>query len=128
MFIGAVVFLWGYFSVNEDKFDLCNYNEYCIFSYNAYVDPLMFLSLFTLAISFFLFFISDKIFIKWLKFAASWMGITALFVLLAPVYTGGWMSFGPTKESVSIWMGSLFVILSLIKITWDWKKDKNGRN
>ncbi|TSD01836.1 MAG: Uncharacterized protein Athens071425_302 [Parcubacteria group bacterium Athens0714_25] len=92
------------------------------------IEPIVISSIFILIVSFLLFFISDKIFIKWLKFAAFWMGITALFVLLAPAYIGGWMSFGPTKESVSIWMGSLFVILSLIKITWDWKNERNGRN
>lgn len=81
-----------------------------------------------LAIIPFLFFISDKIFLKWLKFAVVWFGITAILVAISPEYSGGYIGFKPTKEIVSIWMGSLFVILSLAKITWDWKKSKKSQS
>ncbi|MDX9856084.1 MAG: hypothetical protein RBS86_04715 [Candidatus Moranbacteria bacterium] len=61
----------------------------------------------------FLFFFSDKFFIKWLRFALIWFFLAIVFIALAPVYTGGWMNFGPTKESVSIWMSGLFMAISL---------------
>lgn len=69
-----------------------------------------------------LFFIRDAVFLAWLRFAIAWFVITVILIALAPVSTGGWMSFGPTKELVSIWMGGLFVIVSLAKLAWDSKK------
>jgi hypothetical protein len=66
-----------------------------------------------LVVSFFLFFISDSIFKKWLYFAVIWFFIDILLIIISPTYTGGFINFGPTKELVSIWMGALFVIISI---------------
>lgn len=78
------------------------------------------LSLFFVSSS--LFFVRDIVFLKWLRFAIAWFAGTIILVALAPVSTGGWMSFGPTKELVSIWMGGLFVVISFAKLVWDSKK------
>ena len=108
LFLGCIIFGWGYLASNE-----------MLFQYNSYVDPAMFFSLAVMVMSMFLFLVYDKVFIKWLRFALVWFFLTLLFVLAAPEYAGGWMSFGPTKESVSIWMSSLFVIISLVQIIWE---------
>jgi hypothetical protein len=116
---GGVVFLgWVYdtylcFSSSSSD---CPFDQFRL----SIFEPAMFLSL--LATSPFLFFVRDAVFLKWLRFAIVWFVITVLLIVLAPVSTGGRMSFGPTKEFVSMWMGALFVIASLAKLVWDSKK------
>ena len=128
LFIGIIMLVYGYMVVNNEKFGLCkneNGKEICILHYNSYIDPMMFFSLAIILISLILFFINDSIFKKWLCFALLWFIFTIILIILAPVSTRGWMNFGPTKELVSIWMGSLFVILSLVQIIWQsWKARK----
>lgn len=121
---GLLVFGWGYWLVNVRETGLCRSGIACLFKYNVYVDPFMFFSLSILATSLFLFFVTDAVFLKWLRFAVAWFSLTTIFIIMAPVYTGGFMGFGPTKESVSIWMASLFVIISLIKLIWDSRRLK----
>ncbi|HRY82978.1 MAG TPA: hypothetical protein P5099_03925 [Candidatus Moranbacteria bacterium] len=111
----------GYLIFSPYNYGLCNLSgEYCMFSSlkKTLAEPLFMVSMFFLSASFFLFFVNDSIFKKWLCFALGWFLLTTILIILAPVSTGGWMNFGPTKELVSIWMGSLFVILSLIQIIW----------
>lgn len=131
VFIDFLLLGISYILRNQHLFGLCD-NVYnfsnrlgCLDKLGKFIgEPLFIMTVSLFIISPFLFFISDKIFLKWLSFAFVWIVITIIFVALAPVYTGGWMSFGPTKESISIWMGLLFVILSLVKINWDWKKSR----
>lgn len=78
-----------------------------------------------LIISPFLFFINDKIFLKWLRFAGVWIVLSILAIIITPSHSEGILSFGgPSKELVSIWMGVLFVILSLTKITLAYRSKK----
>lgn len=118
LMLGMIMFGWGYLAVNASELKL----------YNPYIDPLMFLSISLIAISPFLFFVHDMVFLKWLRFALVWFALAVVFIILSPEYQGGWIGIGPEKESVSIWMSSLFVIISLIKISWDsWKIRKSSR-
>jgi hypothetical protein len=98
----------------------CNLNiEKCLGGDSIFITRTffhIFLSLFL--ISPFLFFINDNIFLKWLRFALIWILLSIILIALVPVSTGGWMNFGPTKESVSIWMGSLLFIISLGLISY----------
>lgn len=114
-FFGVVVFGWGYLAAYVDSFD--NW-------YNSYTDSSLFLSLSLLIVSLTLFFISDSVFKKWLRFAIIWIVLAVMFIILSPEYQGGWLGLGPEKESVSIWMSSLFVIISLVKIAWDVRREK----
>ncbi len=100
----------------------CNYKlTRCLWGNSILITRTFFhIFLAILASSLFTFFISDKTFFKWLRFAVAWFALDAIFVTMAPVYTGGWINFDPTKELVSIWMGSLFVIISLIMFVWGW--------
>jgi hypothetical protein len=78
----------------------------------------------TLVISSFLFFVSDKSFLKWLRFAVVWIFLSVFLIYAIPEYQGGWISIAPGKELASIWMSELFVILSLGKIVWDSVRQK----
>ena len=72
-----------------------------------------------------LFFVSDSIFKKWLRFSAVWFLMTIVFIVLSPEYRGGWLGFGPEKESVSVFMSISLVILSFGQLTWEsWKERK----
>ena len=90
---------------------LAAYSDY--FTYHDYVDPIAFSSLFYFIAVFFTFFISNKTFKKWLKFTITWFIFDVIFVIISPTYSPYFFG-GPTKESVSIWMGSFFVIISLL--------------
>lgn len=84
------------------------------FSYNAYVDPIAYSTLFILIASLCAFFISNKIFIRWIVFTVLWYIFAWGWIIDAPQYSGKFFDMGPsTKEDISIWMGSLFVIISL---------------
>jgi hypothetical protein len=123
--VGIIAFAWSYLVANAYKLGTCHKGDYCFFQYMNYIDPLAFYSLFLFAVSISLFFINDNIFLKWLRFAGAWIILSIFAIAIAPNHSGGILSFGgPTKEDVSIWMGTLFVILSLAKIVWDWKKQK----
>jgi hypothetical protein len=118
LIISIVLFGWGYLVVNSFELGICKKGLSCFLKYGSYIDPLMFYSISLIAISPFLFFIADNTFLKWLRFALVWILLSIIFIALAPVSTGGWMSFGPTKESVSIWMGSFLVIISFGLISY----------
>lgn len=117
----------GYVIFYPYKYGLCVLpTGNCILSAykKIFAEPVFIFSSFALITSLFLFFISDKTFLKWLRFALIWMVISIIFIIMAPVYSGGYLSYGPTKESVSIWMGGLFVILSLAQFIWEWHNSK----
>lgn len=75
---------------------------------------------------FILFFLSDNIFMKWFKFSLGWVFLSLFFIFITPEYSGGWVSFTPDREQVSIWMSSLFFIISLVLITfWSLRERKD---
>src|SRR3989339_532519 len=121
---GSILFL-GWFYDNYLCFSL--YNPECLFDQYRLVliEPAVIFSIFLLIISPFLFFINDKIFLKWLRFAGVWIVLSILAIIITPSHSEGILSFGgPSKELVSIWMGALFVILSLAKITLAYRSKK----
>lgn len=72
-----------------------------------------------------LFLVNDSIFKKWFRFSIIWFLVATVFILLVPEYQGGWLGIGPEKESVSILMGMLFVMLSFGQLAWaSWKTHK----
>jgi len=125
---GIIIFGYSWVASYGDELGLCNLEngvEKCILNYNSYVDSLGFFSISIIIISLSLFFITDKIFIKWLRFATVWIILSIFLIVITPEYSGGWISMNPDRESVSIWMGVLFVILSLGKIGWDSWREKS---
>jgi len=77
------------------------------------------ISLAVFMISLLLFFVSDKVFKKWLVFSIVWIFLTVAIVGITPEYSGGFFDITPGKETVSIWLSELFVIASFAKIVWD---------
>ena len=118
----------GYALFYPYEFGICtSLNRSCVFSAirKTIAEPLFLFSISSFIISIFLFFINDNIFLKWLRFAGVWIVFSAFLVAITPSHSGGIFAFGgPSKEDVSIWTGSLFVILSLAKIIWDSRKRK----
>ncbi len=47
-------------------------------------------------------------------------------LLLFCTRTSSFFSSNPEKESISIWLSVLFVIISLAKLVWDTKKLRQG--
>ena len=101
---------------------LLNYMRAFGISYSVYkiiVEPLFFVSSSLLIVALFLLFVRDQIFIAWLTFAKWWIPLTIVLIVISP--TDGSGAFFPafsSKELTSIWMSSLFVVISLILITY----------
>lgn len=125
---GVSISLWAYNTY------LCyahSNSPYCFSSQinHAVLEPIFFISIALFIVSLVLFFVNDLILKKWFYFAMVWFFLMIILVAIAPEYSGGW---GPnavlTKEKISILLSSLFVILSLVKISWDsWKIKKEVR-
>ncbi len=113
----------GFCTISEDQ-RYCFRNEIVPLN-NEYVAYVMIVLFLTILITFF---ISDKIFKKWLIFIPFYLLLTAFLVYKAPVYAGGALGVGPTKELVSVWMGILFVIISIIMFIWMTIKEKKQKN
>ncbi len=65
--------------------------------------------------------LSDSIFKKWIKFAVGWIFVSLIAIAATPEYGGGFLD--PDREQVSIWMSSLFLIISIIlMIVWSVKE------
>lgn len=88
--------------------------------------PLFYFSLSFFIISLILFFVSNYIFVKWLKFASGYFIISWLIILSTPVSVNSFSPLTIEREIVSIWMSSLFLIISLILIIiWSIKEKKS---
>lgn len=90
--------------------------------YNSYIDSLLFLSMSLGVVAFFSFFVSDLVFMKWFYFATLFMLVSCVLIAAIPQYSGGWAFSNPGRESVSILLSSLFVIVSFVKLVWDTRK------
>ncbi len=91
--------------------------SYCMLSHYSKMifEPLLITSLSIFIVSILTFFISDKTFKKWLVFAVVWFFTDIIWVIISPVTSHYYFDIGPTtKESVSIWMGIFFVIVSIL--------------
>ena len=116
VFGGLIYEKYFCFAVNYDS---CPFDKYRLIIF----EPAVIMSLSLFVMSLLLFFINDLVFKKWLKFAIAWFVLASVFIYLAPTYSTQVVG-NPTKESISIWMGSLFVIISLVQIILEHKKSK----
>lgn len=81
------------------------------------LEPLFNISLSVVMASFFLFFTRNEVFASWFKFAKWWLPLSLILIILSP--TDGSSAFFPalfSKELTSMWMGGLFVVISLLLI------------
>lgn len=121
--LSAVVLLISYIGPCNFNFNRCLGGNSIIITRTVFH---IFLAVFV--ISSFLFFVTDKVFLKWLRFSIAWVILSIILIALAPTSSGLWLPMNPTKEFVSIWMAILFVILSLGKIIWNSVKDWKNTN
>lgn len=124
---GFLILFYGWMASFGNTIGLChieNDKELCLINYNSYIDSLGFVSISLLVVSLFLYFINDIVFKKWLKFAIVWFALATIFIIHAPTYSST-IPGNPTKESISIWMSSLFVIISIIQIGILSRRHKN---
>ncbi len=108
--------LYNTFLCPYERFQVLQYTKQCwLLQYQlTVIKPMMFLISAILFTSLFTFFISTKTFKRWIIFSTIWMILAALWISQASVRSTGFPSVIPTsKEEVSTWMGSLFVIISL---------------
>jgi hypothetical protein len=116
----------AYILKNQLLFGICDH-VYFADTYQGCLDkgsksvgnPLMCLSFSLLAVSPFLFFVRDEVFLKWLRLSLVWFGTAAFFVILTPEYQSGIFSMmNPTKEGVSVFFAVAFIPLSLATLFW----------
>ncbi len=124
---GLVIISISYILKNKLLFGICN-NIYQTEKYQECLDNeaytlgniLMILTSALLLVSPFLFFVRDEVFKKWLWFALVWFGTAIFFIAITPEYHAGiFEMMNPTKETVSMFFGILFVPISLGKLAWD---------
>ncbi len=124
--LGAII---GYLTFDPYTNHLCVSDENCLFlGWRLSVSkPLFLISLSVIVTSIGTFFISNRTFKRWIKFAIAWMIMAVIAIAVSPVYSP-YIFGGPTKESVSIWMGTLFVIISLTMFTvMTWRERRQAR-
>ncbi len=65
------------------------------------------------------YFMREEISTAWTNLAKWWVPFSMILVLISPEYSNDWM-FPITKGSVAFITSVLFVLISLILITWKW--------
>jgi hypothetical protein len=110
-----VLLLLGYFQTSG----LCDYDGWCGNFWNIINLLGMFLLLFPpiLIFSLITWRFDEKIFDSWIHFSSWWIPLSIFFVLIAPDNQGDWM-FPHDKERISLLMAALFVIISVLVITY----------
>ena len=117
LLVSAVVLVVCYLSVKG------YFGNIFIFRYNDFTDSFMLLSASFLLVSLFMFSVTDSVFKKWLKFSSVWLLSSLLAIAMTPRYPRGFID--PDREQVSIWMSSLFLIISIIlMIIWSIKEKR----
>lgn len=76
--------------------------------------PVVFFSMSLIVLSLILLFLNNSIFKKWLKLSIPLAIFCWIIILITPVSSLGFLT--PEREQVSIWMSSLFLIISIVMI------------
>ena len=101
------------------------------FTYHYYIDPLSYVSLAIFISAIFTFFVSIATFRWWGICSLLWWTLGVILIINAHHTSGKFFDvLILTKESISIWMGALFVIISLIMfavMTWRENRAKKQR-
>ncbi len=129
IFFGGMSLAVAYVLNNQLLFGTCDHT-YSTGSYQGCLDtagidigkPLFFFSIAILCVSILLSFVRDEVFLKWLKFSAVWWFFAIILIALTPSSYHSFLNLNPDRESVSLWLSGLFVIVSLVKLVWDTRK------
>jgi cell division protein FtsW (lipid II flippase) len=112
LLFAGILFSYGYAVLNIEKLE----------GNNSYIDSFDFASVAFLISSIPLFFVRDEIFLKWFKFSLVWWFFAIILIALTPSSHHSFLNLNPDRESVSLWLSGLFVIVSLTKLVWDTRK------
>lgn len=116
----CVIFMFGsYVSTCDYKVAKCFWGDSILVTRTFFH-----IALAATVVSPFLFFFNDKFFTRWFRFALIWFFLAIVFVALTPEQHN-FMSLNPDKETVSIWMSTLFVIVSLVMFIKERFSSKN---
>ncbi|NLC30850.1 MAG: hypothetical protein GX765_02240 [Candidatus Moranbacteria bacterium] len=121
-----VLFLVLFFMI-VDYLTYCHLDiRVCFWGNNSFLRTIFHLSIPLFISSIILFLVSDNVFKKWLFFAFIWLGASMFFIARTPEYPIGFLD--PDREQVSIWMSSLFLVISLILLVmWQFKEKKSSK-
>ena len=106
------------------------YNDKCFFLEfrNAIWEPIFYFFISLSIISVFLFLVQDSVFNKWIKFAIGYVIIAWIIILSVPVRIHSLSPITIERYNVSIWMSSLFLVISLILLAiWQFKEKKSSK-
>ena len=107
-----------------------NYNNKCFFLEfrGALWEPFFYFSISVALIVVFLFFVQDKVFNKWVKFATGYSIIAWIIIFYTPIRIHSFNPIIIDRYNVSIWMSSLFFIISLVLIIfWSLRERKDQK-
>lgn len=77
--------------------------------------PMVFFSVSLIVLSLIIFFLNNSIIKKWLKLSIPLAIFCWIIILITPVSSLGFLT--PERAQVSIWMSTLFLVISIIMIT-----------
>ena len=114
-----LTFVYYELIVFSGKLGICSNIEHglsCFVDFVYLINPLTYISLLFAIIFSMMVFVSNYILRKWVNFFIYWVVLETFLIISFPYDYGGWMSFGPTKDLVSLYMSSLFLVISIIMI------------
>lgn len=122
----ALLVILGFALANPLVFGICNriytFNNQvgCLdSSIGAIGEPLLILSVATLAVLLLLRFARQSVQNYWVNFAIWWLPLSVLLIAVTPVTNSNWMpTFSIERITVTIIMAALFTIISLGIIGW----------
>lgn len=104
-------------------------NYVCDGVYGDQVGQPLFMGSFALALVFLiLLFLPQPYFKNWLKYAAWYIPVAALWIIMSDVICGGGLGLGMCfdKELATWWSSGIYLILSLVVIAITYLKRRNG--
>lgn len=97
----------------------CNLTSFFHGIFGSVISPLYLFSLIASVPALILAFVRKAAFYSWLRFAAWWLPLSAILIATTPETSNSWMPlFFIGKDTVTIFMASLFTVISLILIVW----------
>jgi len=115
--VSVIGIIAGYLLFYPYKYGIClSGDETCLFVglRKSFAEPLFIFSFALFAFSVFGLFIKNEVLERWTRFGVSLSVLCWFFILITPVRSSGLLT--PDREEVSVWMSSLFLIISMVMI------------
>lgn len=100
-----------------ENFGLCSKNDIvCLHNYidnfNEIIQVIFIFSIPIIIVSFILLFLREQVFNTWLKFSIIFLLIAIVLIAMAPTVNGTLIGFD--KETTTLWLATIFMIVSLL--------------